>query len=132
MNSLPNLKQHFDAKIYLWGGSKTTICEQSSGSMMQRWKRYRLPPSHSVQLQWTYRHLNNKGLCSSVLELEVSHLCFSLDGVHPADELTVGLEEQQQLKVQLIEPATQLQLLQRQRQPQSRGGITAQPALSLL
>lgn len=35
-----------------------------------------------------------------------SHLCLSLDGVHPADELAVGLEEQQQLKVQLIEPAT--------------------------
>lgn len=43
-----------------------------------------------------------------------SHLCLPLDGVHPADELTVGLEEQQQLEVQLIEPATQLQLLRRQ------------------
>lgn len=44
-----------------------------------------------------------------------SHLCLSLDGVHLADELTVRLEEQQQLKVQLIESATQFQLLRRHR-----------------
>lgn len=45
----------------------------------------------------------------------LSHLCLSLDGVHLGDELTVGLEEQQQLKVQLIEPAAQFQLLRRHR-----------------
>lgn len=38
--------------------------------------------------------------------LRWSYLCLPLDGVHSADELTVRLEEQQQLKVQLIEPAT--------------------------
>lgn len=36
----------------------------------------------------------------------VSHLGLSLDGVHPADELAVGLEQQQQLKVQFVEPPT--------------------------
>lgn len=44
-----------------------------------------------------------------------SHLCLSLDGVHLADELTVCLEEQQQLKVQFIESAAQFQLLRRHR-----------------
>lgn len=41
----------------------------------------------------------------------LSHLGFPLDGVHSADELAVGLEEQQQLKVQLVQAATQLELL---------------------
>lgn len=36
----------------------------------------------------------------------VSHLGLSLDGVHLADELAVGLEQQQQLKVQFVEPPT--------------------------
>ena len=40
-----------------------------------------------------------------------AHLSLSLDGVHSADELAVGLEQQQQLEVQLVQPATQLQLL---------------------
>lgn len=43
------------------------------------------------------------------------HLRLPLDGVHPVDELAVGLEEQQQLEVEFVESATQLQLLQRQR-----------------
>lgn len=41
-----------------------------------------------------------------------SYLSFSLDGFHPADELTVGLKQEQQLKVQLIQPPTQFQFLQ--------------------
>ncbi|TNN38276.1 hypothetical protein EYF80_051570 [Liparis tanakae] len=48
-----------------------------------------------------------------------SHLGLPLDGVHPADELAVGLEQQQQLEVQLVEPAAQLQLLEAETQQSS-------------
>jgi len=56
-----------------------------------------------------------------------SHLGLPLDGVHPADELAVGLEQQQQLEVQLVEPAAQLQLLETETQqsstPLREGGV---------
>lgn len=44
----------------------------------------------------------------------VAHLWHGADLVHLADELTVGLEEQQQLEVQLIQPLAQFQLLERE------------------
>lgn len=54
-------------------------------------------------------------LNQSTTKWQPSHLCLSLDGVHLVDKLTVRLEEQQQLKVQLIESAAQFQLLGRHR-----------------
>lgn len=57
----------------------------------------------------------------------LSHLCLSFDGVHLADELTVCLEEQEQLKVQLIESAAQFQLLWRHRHSQ-RAALHLRPA----
>lgn len=42
-----------------------------------------------------------------------THLCFVFDGIHLADELAVGLEQEQQLEVQLVQPPAKLQLLER-------------------
>lgn len=44
-----------------------------------------------------------------------AYLGLSLYGFHSANEFAVGLKEQQQLKMKLVQPPTQLQLLQRHR-----------------
>lgn len=41
-----------------------------------------------------------------------THLCFVFDGIHLADELAVGLEQEQQLEVQLVQAPAKLQLLE--------------------
>lgn len=79
------------------------------------------PLGHFAHLQKT-ASLNNNQLLHP-------HLGLSLYGVHSADELTVSLKQQKQLKVQLIESPAQLQLLHRQKDQQE---LHESPALPLL